>query len=71
LYDGETSEGGILGLTMSVFVPGAFADDQPGEQGPTSCYPRINKAAFWYATTYCATCSSTWGRGSGDMGQCG
>jgi len=27
LYDGETSEGGILGLTLSVFVPETLAVD--------------------------------------------
>lgn len=34
LYDGEGSDNGILGLTMSVFVPGVFAG---GGSNPGDC----------------------------------
>jgi len=55
LYDGGPTEGGILGLTMSVFVPGALAD---GEVNVFCESPLTNHRCQWSRILEGAYCFS-------------
>ncbi len=48
LYDGESSERSILGLTMSVFVPGALGGSDISVCLPTSCEMHTHEVAHCY-----------------------
>lgn len=54
LYDGETTEGGILGLTLSVFVPGAMAGGGSDPEDNDHCANVVpNPGCLRIASTFC------------------
>jgi len=64
LYDGETSKGGILGLTMSVFVPELLAnstcvDERAGCQGTIRTFSCASDICGNSAANECYICISS------------